>query len=61
MAGMNSKWLGPKRGGGDYRRVRDDVKIDDPKFGDQPTERGWVERRTEPAGWRHGAKIYPVR
>jgi hypothetical protein len=55
MAGANSKWVGPKRGGGDYRRLRDDVKIGG------VSERAWAEERREQPGWRNGASVYPVK
>jgi hypothetical protein len=57
MAKPNSKWLGKKAAGGDHRRVRTDIKIDDAQHGDQTTEHAWVERRKESTGWRNGAKV----
>lgn len=55
MCGLNSKWLGPKKAGGDHRRVSDQK----PPHLDGLSERAWVDARREAPGWRNGARVKP--
>lgn len=57
MCGLNSKWLGPKKAGGDHRRVTDQK----PPHLDGLSECAWVEARKESPGWRNGARVLRVK